>query len=359
MDYHQIPTMQHSSNHHHSQQQQQQQQHQHHNQRNPNLRSLDDSSMRNTNFIFPAIKVKAFYESSHKTVENRLSKKANLYSMIKLESFVMPIFTKDYSKKQTADMIITSRDMCISPALLDFLEQTLEPLDTLRSSLEHANLITTPLSNRLNKNNQQSTLKSQKENIKPNNNNNNNGDIHLDDTPIRLVQSNTETESKDISLNNNNNNNKTSLDNNPAYFPIDVVAFVSMQPSSIRFTCIPQSTMECLLKLPTLEMVFSTYKSMDSNLKETIYNELNNDDTNQDYLLKQQQQQQKNKTDTPSTSNKTNNNNNNKNLAKNSEKGGLSVTCSMTDFSLKFYNRLAMIKHNADPKDYRYEQSCK
>ena len=52
-------------------------------------------------------------------------------------------------------MIITSRDMCISPALLDFLEQTLEPLDTLRSSLEHANLITTPLSNRLNKNNQQ------------------------------------------------------------------------------------------------------------------------------------------------------------------------------------------------------------
>jgi hypothetical protein len=115
--------------------------------------------------------------------------------------------------------------------------------------------------------------------------------------------------------------------------------------------------MECLLKLPTLEMVFSTYKSMDSNLKETIYNELNNDDTNQDYLLKQQQ---KNKTDTSSTSNKTNNNNNNnKNLAKNSEKGGLSVTCSMTDFSLKFYNRLAMIKHNADPKDYRYEQSCK
>jgi hypothetical protein len=31
----------------------------------------------------------------------------------------------------------------------------------------------------------------------------------------------------------------------------------------------------------------------------------------------------------------------------------------MTDFSLKFYNRLAIIKHNADPKDFRYEHSRK
>ena len=46
-------------------------------------------------------------------------------------------------------------------------------------------------------------------------------------------------------------------------------------------------------------------------------------------------------------------------MVKNSEKGGLSVTCSMTDFSLKFYNRLAIIKHNADPKDFRYEHSRK
>ena len=49
----------------------------------------------NTNFIFPAIKVKAFYESSHKKVENRLAKKANLYTMIRIESFIMPTFSNN------------------------------------------------------------------------------------------------------------------------------------------------------------------------------------------------------------------------------------------------------------------------
>ena len=104
------------------------------NNRHANLRTefTNDADIRNTNFIFPAIKVKAFYESSHKTIENRLSKKANLYAMIRLESFVMPLYSKDFSKKE----MIISRHMCISPALLDFLEQTLEPLDTLRNSFE-------------------------------------------------------------------------------------------------------------------------------------------------------------------------------------------------------------------------------
>ncbi len=219
----------------------------------------NDADIRNTNFIFPAIKVKAFYESSHKTIENRLSKKANLYAMIRLESFVMPIYPKDFSKKE----MIVSRHMCISPALLDFLEQTLEPLDTLRNSFESSSLITTPLANRLSKD-QQSTLKSQKENIKPNEM------IHeklLEDTPIRK---NVSGEIKQIEVQPKNAEG-------PAYFPIEVVAFVSMQPSSIRFICLPQSTMECLLRLPTLEMVFSTYKSMDSTLKENIYNQLNSE----------------------------------------------------------------------------------
>lgn len=225
----------------------------------PNSR-VDETDMRNTNFIFPAIKMKAFYESSHKSIDHHLSKKANLYAMIRLESFVMPVFTKEFPKK---DHIIVSRDMCISPALLDFLEQALEPLDTLRTSLESATLIATPLAGRFNRD-QQSTLKSQKENVKPNDV----LDDKYDETPIRK---NTSTEMRFA-----DKDGQKPADS-PSYFPIEVVAFVSMQPSSIRFTCLPQSTMECLLKLPTLEMVFSTYKSIDSNLKETIYNELNDD----------------------------------------------------------------------------------
>lgn len=39
------------------------------------------------------------------------------------------------------------------------------------------------------------------------------------------------------------------------------------------------------------------------------------------------------------------------------EEGGLSVTCSMTDFSLKFYNRLAM-RNNNDSR-FHWEQSSK
>jgi hypothetical protein len=55
--------------------------------------SMEPEVSINTNILFPAIKVKAFYESSHKNVDNRLMKKANLYTMIKIESFVMPSFS--------------------------------------------------------------------------------------------------------------------------------------------------------------------------------------------------------------------------------------------------------------------------
>ena len=73
-----------------------------------------EQDMKNTNFIFPAIRVKAFYESTHqKTEENkRLSKKANLYAMIKIESFVMPTsFTSHMIHRD----FFSSRDMIISP----------------------------------------------------------------------------------------------------------------------------------------------------------------------------------------------------------------------------------------------------
>ncbi len=55
--------------------------------------SIEPEISVNTNILFPAIKVKAFYESSYKSVENRLMKKANLYTMIRIESFVMPTFS--------------------------------------------------------------------------------------------------------------------------------------------------------------------------------------------------------------------------------------------------------------------------
>ncbi|XP_030626570.1 bridge-like lipid transfer protein family member 1 [Chanos chanos] len=45
----------------------------------------------------------------------------------------------------------------------------------------------------------------------------------------------------------------------PSYsFPVDVVVYVRVQPSQIRFSCLPMSRVECMLKLPSLDLVFSS-----------------------------------------------------------------------------------------------------
>ncbi|XP_028294367.1 bridge-like lipid transfer protein family member 1 isoform X3 [Gouania willdenowi] len=41
-------------------------------------------------------------------------------------------------------------------------------------------------------------------------------------------------------------------------FPVDVVVYVRVQPSQIRFSCLPVSRVECMLKLPSLDLVFSS-----------------------------------------------------------------------------------------------------
>lgn len=52
-------------------------------------------------------------------------------------------------------------------------------------------------------------------------------------------------------------------------FPVDVVVFIRVEPSIIRFNCLPTSRVECLLKVPALETVFSTKSSdIDASLAE-------------------------------------------------------------------------------------------
>lgn len=58
--------------------------------------------------------------------------------MIKLESFAMPSNISLSSYHMINRDMFNSRDMCISPALLDFLEQTLEPFDTLLKAAQAA-----------------------------------------------------------------------------------------------------------------------------------------------------------------------------------------------------------------------------
>jgi hypothetical protein len=119
----------------------------------------------------------------------------------------------------------------------------------------------------------------------------------------------------------------------PVYFPVDVVVFISMLPSNIRFTCQPQSTMECLLKLPSLELVFSTNRIDSSSAQTKLENIFANEGT-----------------DGLASASST--------ALNNSNEGGLNVTCSMTDFSLKFYNRLA-IRAPFDARFFYNEQMSK
>ena len=209
------------------------------------MRAFAEPETRNTNFIFPAIRVKSFYESTHRRIQHRLRKKANLYAMIKIDSFVMPSFSSS---------ILTSRDMCISSAFLDFLEQSLEPLNQLKPplGLTPSPAATTP--------GPQSTASR---------------DIPRNDSEGQKVLR-IETDLKEFKKN-LDAGKESRAEQEASYFPIEVVVFVSMLPSCIRFTCLPQSTMECLLKLPTLELVFSTYK-IDSQKQSLLYDRLNSDE---------------------------------------------------------------------------------
>ena len=49
----------------------------------------------------------------------------------------------------------------------------------------------------------------------------------------------------------------------PHSFPVDVIVYFHMQPCTIRFSCQPVSRVECLLKLPSLNLVFSSKRASD------------------------------------------------------------------------------------------------
>ena len=52
-------------------------------------------------------------------------------------------------------------------------------------------------------------------------------------------------------------------------FPVDVVVVIRVQPSDIRFSCLPVSRVECMLRLPALDVVFSSNSSPNKWLPQT------------------------------------------------------------------------------------------
>ncbi|KAF6094481.1 KIAA1109 [Phyllostomus discolor] len=105
-------------------------------------------------------------------------------------------------------------EMVISPCLLDFLEKALETIPITPIERNHT------------------TVSSQDEDM-------GHFDIPepMEESTASLVSSSTSAYSS---------------------FPVDVVVYVRVQPSQIKFSCLPVSRVECMLKLPSLDLVFSS-----------------------------------------------------------------------------------------------------
>ncbi|XP_027856720.1 bridge-like lipid transfer protein family member 1 isoform X7 [Xiphophorus couchianus] len=105
-------------------------------------------------------------------------------------------------------------EMVISPCLLDFLEKALETIPITPVDRSYAATAT------------QEEDMGQFDPVDP-----------LEESSASLVSSSTSAYSS---------------------FPVDVVVYVRVQPSQIRFSCLPMSRVECMLKLPSLDLVFSS-----------------------------------------------------------------------------------------------------
>ncbi|XP_039764683.1 transmembrane protein KIAA1109 homolog isoform X1 [Pararge aegeria] len=53
-----------------------------------------------------------------------------------------------------------------------------------------------------------------------------------------------------------------------ASFPVDVIVHFHTRPSAFRFSCLPASRVECLLQLPSLQIVFSSKRASDEEMAE-------------------------------------------------------------------------------------------
>lgn len=161
-------------------------------------------------------------DSSGMIVRKTNAKKASLFAWLTLQSI--------------------PEETIISPHILEFLEQTLEPIPAnLRNPLHFTN--TTGLYTCENYNTR--IWKCSKRNIGA-------GDYLSTENSNLLSNS----EDDDIFA-----RYITSGQYAYASFPVDVIVYFHMQPSTFRFSCLPVSRVECMLKLPSLDIVFSSKRA--------------------------------------------------------------------------------------------------
>ncbi|XP_030168991.1 transmembrane protein KIAA1109 homolog isoform X5 [Lynx canadensis] len=186
----------------------------------PSSLQTKPSDLETTVFYIPGVDVKLHYNSKTlKTDSPNASRGSSLPRTLSKES-------KLYAKGKGSGGVKTAKlyawvalqslpeEMVISPCLLDFLEKALETIPI------------TPIERNY------TTVSSQDEDM---------GHFEIPDpmeeSTTSLVSSSTSAYSS---------------------FPVDVVVYVRVQPSQIKFSCLPVSRVECMLKLPSLDLVFSS-----------------------------------------------------------------------------------------------------
>uniref|UniRef100_A0A674IKJ5 Bridge-like lipid transfer protein family member 1 n=1 Tax=Terrapene triunguis TaxID=2587831 RepID=A0A674IKJ5_9SAUR len=186
----------------------------------PSSLQTKPSDLETTVFYIPGVDVKLHYNSKTlKTESPNASRGSSLPRTLSKES-------KLYAKGKGSGGIKTAKlyawvalqslpeEMVISPCLLDFLEKALETIPITPIERNYA------------------AVSSQDEDM---------GQFEIQDaleeSTASLVSSSTSAYSS---------------------FPVDVVVYVRVQPSQIKFSCLPVSRVECMLKLPSLDLVFSS-----------------------------------------------------------------------------------------------------
>ncbi|CAG2114985.1 unnamed protein product, partial [Medioppia subpectinata] len=101
-----------------------------------------------------------------------------------------------------------------------------------------------------------------------------------------------------------------------ASFPVDVIVYFHVQPTVVRFCCLPVSRVECLLHLPSIDLVFSSKRSSNEELP-----------SGQCSPPKYSRYGHKTSTESNPTASTTN-----------TSMGGLSVTGCLADFSLYIFH---------------------
>uniref|UniRef100_A0A1A8BHT7 KIAA1109 n=1 Tax=Nothobranchius kadleci TaxID=1051664 RepID=A0A1A8BHT7_NOTKA len=186
----------------------------------PSSLQTKPNDLETTVFYIPGVDVKLHYNSKTlKTESPNASRGSSLPRTLSKES-------KLFAKGKSIGGVKTAKlyawvalqtlpeEMVISPCLLDFLEKALETIPI------------TPVERNYTAVAQQEEDMGQFDTVEP-----------LEESGTSLVSSSTSAYSS---------------------FPVDVVVYVRVQPSQIRFSCLPMSRVECMLKLPSLDLVFSS-----------------------------------------------------------------------------------------------------